>query len=52
MNGLWFNGVLIVFQPRNGMKSAPLIFAWNPPMKILVSPLRYEVFYLMSINYN
>ena len=31
------NGVLIGFQPRNGMKHAPLIFAWNPPMKILVS---------------
>ena len=32
-----FYGVLIVFQPRNGMKPAPIIFAWNPPMKILVS---------------
>ena len=27
----------IVFQPRNGMKPTPLIFAWNQPMKILVS---------------
>ena len=34
---LWFYGVLIVFQPRKGMKPAPLIYAWNPPMKILVS---------------
>ena len=29
----------------------PLIFAWNPPMKILVSALTYEVDYLISINY-
>ena len=35
--GLRFYGVLIVYQPRNGMKPAPLIFAGNPPMKILVS---------------
>ena len=37
MNSLLFYGVLIVFQTRNGMKPAPLIFAGNPPMKILVS---------------
>ena len=30
-------GVLIVFQPRNGMKPAPLTLAGNPPMEILVS---------------
>ena len=52
MNGLCFYGVLIVFQPRNGIKPAPLIFAWNPPWRFKCRLLGYEVVYLISINYN
>ena len=37
MNDLRFYGVLIVFQPRNGMKPAPLTIARNSPMEILVT---------------
>ena len=44
MNDLWYYGALIVFQSGNEMKPAPLTFAWNPPIEILVSAWHMQWF--------
>ena len=37
INDLWYNGLLIVFHSRNGMKPTTLTLAWNQPVEILVA---------------
>ena len=51
LNDIWFYGLLTAFQPRNGMRPTILTLAWNPPKDILMSPLKYAMVYLISINY-